>query len=192
MRKSFRQVIRNRRTLRYRHDGGAGGGRQNVRPRFFAVSLLCPRRVGKSLGTGPDGVHVLQDVTGGGFGGKEDYPSILGCQVAVAAHKAKAPVRCVFDRREDMEFTPKRHPSICKYKMAVKNGRVTAVDCDVIFDAGAYSTLSAVVLQRGIIAAPGVYDIPNVHVTGRALQTNTVPCGAYRGFALRRPSSRWR
>lgn len=149
-------------------------------------SLQCPYYVhgalARALGTGPDGVHIFQDVTGGGFGGKEDYPSILGCQVAVAAHKAQAPVRCVFDRREDMEFTPKRHPSICKYKMAVKDGRVTAVDCDVIFDAGAYSTLSAVVLQRGIIAAPGVYDIPNVHVTGRALKTNTVPCGAYRGF----------
>ena len=134
------------------------------------------------LGCGPTGVHILQDVTGGGFGGKEAFPSILGSEVAVAAVKAKAPVRCVFDRREDLEFTSKRHPSLCRYKMAVKDGRVTAVDCDVIFNAGAYSTLSAVVLQRGIIAAPGVYNIPNVHVRGRALKTNTSPCGAYRGF----------
>lgn len=134
------------------------------------------------LGCGPTGVHVLQDVTGGGFGGKEAFPSILGAQVAVAACKAKAPVRCVFDRREDLEYTSKRHPSLCRYKMAVKDGRVIAVDCDVIFNAGAYSTLSAVVLQRGIIAAPGVYNIPNVHVRGRAIKTNTTPCGAYRGF----------
>jgi xanthine dehydrogenase molybdopterin-binding subunit B len=134
------------------------------------------------LNCAPDAVHILQDVTGGGFGGKEAYPSILGCQVAVAAHKCGKPVRCVFDRREDMEFTSKRHPSICRYKMAVKDGKVTAVDCDVVFNAGAYSTLSAVVLQRGLIAAPGVYNIPNVHVVGRALKTNTSPCGAYRGF----------
>lgn len=134
------------------------------------------------LGCGPTGVHVLQDVTGGGFGGKEAFPSILGCQVAVAAHVAKAPVRCIFDRREDMEYTSKRHPSHCRYKMAVKDKKVTAVDCDVTFNAGAYSTLSAVVLQRGIIAAPGVYHIPNVHVRGRAVKTNTTPCGAYRGF----------
>ena len=149
-------------------------------------SLQCPYyvhgAVARALGTGPSGVHILQDVTGGGFGGKEDFPSILGCQTAVAAKKAKAPVRCVFDRREDMEFSPKRHPSLCRYKMAVKDGRVTAVDCEVLFDAGAYSTLSAVVLQRGIIAAPGIYNIPNVHVVGRALKTNTVPSGAYRGF----------
>ena len=138
--------------------------------------------VARVLGCGPGGVHILQDVTGGGFGGKEAFPSILGSQVAVAAFKAKAPVRCVFDRREDLEYTSKRHPSLCRYKMAVKDGRVTAVDCDVIFNAGAYSTLSAVVLQRGIIAAPGVYNIPNVHVRGRAVKTNTSPCGAYRGF----------
>lgn len=134
------------------------------------------------LGCGPDGVRVYQDVTGGAFGGKEDFPSILGCQVAVAAHSTGKPVRCVLDRREDMECTSKRHPSICRYRAAVKGNRVTALDIDVVFDAGAYSTLSAVVLQRGIIAAPGVYNVPNVRVRGRALKTNTVPCGAYRGF----------
>ncbi len=153
---------------------------------FVHGSLQCVYyvhgAVARVLGCGPEGVHILQDVTGGGFGGKEAFPSILGSEVAVAARKANAPVRCVFDRREDMEYTSKRHPSLCRYKMAVKDGKVTAVDCDVIFNAGAYSTLSAVVLQRGIIAAPGVYNIPNVHVRGRALKTNTTPCGAYRGF----------
>ena len=153
---------------------------------FVHGSLQCPYYVhgaiARALGVGPDGVHILQDVTGGGFGGKEDFPSILGCQVAVAARKTCKAVRCVFNRREDLEFTPKRHPSLCRYKVAVKDGCVTALDADVRFDAGAYSTLSAVVLQRGIIAAPGVYNIPNVHVTGKAVKTNTVPCGAYRGF----------
>lgn len=153
---------------------------------FIHGSMQCAYyvhgAVARVLGCGPSGVHVLQDVTGGGFGGKEAFPSILASQVAVAAHKAKAPVRCIFDRREDLEFTSKRHPSLCRYKVAVKDGRVTAIDCDVTFNAGAYSTLSAVVLQRGIIAAPGIYNIPNVHVRGRALKTNTTPSGAYRGF----------
>lgn len=138
--------------------------------------------VKRVLNCGDEGVHIFQDVTGGGFGGKEAFPSILATEVAVAAKKANAPVRCVFDRREDMEYTSKRHPSICRYRAAVKDGKVTALDCDVTFNAGAYSTLSAVVLQRGIIAAPGIYNIPNIHVTGRALKTNTSPCGAYRGF----------
>ena len=153
---------------------------------FVHGSLQCAYYVHtalmQALGCGPDEVHVLQDVTGGGFGGKEDFPSILGCQVAVAARKAGAPVRCVFDRREDLEFTPKRHPSLCTYRAAVKDGCVTALDIEVLFNAGAYTTLSAVVLQRGVICASGVYNIPNLHVHGKAMKTNTVPSGAYRGF----------
>jgi CO/xanthine dehydrogenase Mo-binding subunit len=136
----------------------------------------------KALGCGPAEVHVMQDVTGGGFGGKESYPSTLGCQVAVAAHKVGAPVRCIFDRREDLEVTPKRHPSHNTYRAAIKDGRVTAMDIDVIFNSGAYSTLSAVVLQRGLICSDGVYNIENLRVRGRAIKTNTVPNGAYRGF----------
>ena len=153
---------------------------------FVHGSLQCAYYVHgaimRALGCKPNEVHILQDVTGGGFGGKEAFPSILGCQVAVAAKKIGKPVRCVFDRREDMEFSSKRHPSLCTYKVAVKNGKVTAMDIDVKFNAGAYTTLSAVVLQRGIICADGVYNVENLHVHGRAMKTNTSPCGAYRGF----------
>lgn len=153
---------------------------------FVHGSLQClyyvHRAVTRVLGYKPEDVRIAQDVTGGAFGGKEAFPSILGAQVAVAAHKAKKPVRCVFGRREDLEFSSKRHPSLCKYRAAVKNGKIVALDCDIIFNAGAYTTLSPVVLQRGIIAAPGVYNIPNIHVRGRAVRTNTPPCGAFRGF----------
>ncbi|MCB7320604.1 xanthine dehydrogenase family protein molybdopterin-binding subunit [Lacrimispora sp. 210928-DFI.3.58] len=153
---------------------------------FVHGSLQCAYYVHgavmRALGCGPADVHILQDVTGGGFGGKEAFPSILGCQVAVAAKKANAPVRIIFDRREDLEFTSKRHPSLCTYKVAVKDGKVTAMDIDVKFNSGAYTTLSAVVLQRGIICANGIYNVENLHVRGRALKTNTTPTGAYRGF----------
>lgn len=149
-------------------------------------SMQCPYyihgAVAAALGWEPHRVRVRQDVTGGGFGGKEAYPSILACQVAVAAHKTGKPVRVIFDRREDMECTSKRHPSRCTYRVAVTNGRVTALDIDVLFNSGAYTTLSPVVLQRGIICASGVYDIPNLKVRGRAVKTNTVPTGAFRGF----------
>lgn len=149
-------------------------------------SMQCPYYVKgavmRAMGLGPDKVRIAQDVTGGGFGGKEAFPSILGCQVAVAAKKAGKPVRCIFDRREDLEFSSKRHPSLNTYKVAVKDGKITAMDIDVRFNGGAYTTLSAVVLQRGLICANGVYNIPNLHVAGRALKTNTTPSGAYRGF----------
>lgn len=157
------------------------GGRMTVRG-----SIQCPyyvhRAVVKALGFAPENVQVIQDVTGGGFGGKEDFPSILACQAAVAANKTGKPVRVIFDRREDMEFTSKRHPSHCRYRAAVRDGRVTALDIDVIYDAGAYTTLSPVVLQRGIICASGVYRIDCLHVCGKAVKTNTVPSGALRGF----------
>lgn len=153
---------------------------------FVHGSMQCPYyvhgAVAKALGLAKDKVRVFQDVTGGGFGGKEAYPSILACQTAVAAWKAQKPVRVVFDRREDMEYTSKRHPSICKYKAAVKNGKVTAMDIDVLYNSGAFTTLSLVVLQRGIICANGIYNIENLKVRGRAVKTNTVPTGAFRGF----------
>ncbi len=149
-------------------------------------SMQCPYyvhgAVAKALGVEASAVQIVQDVTGGGFGGKEDYPSILACQVAVAALKAGQPVRTIFDRREDIEFTSKRHPSLCTYKVAVKDGKVTAMDIDVLFNGGAYTTLSAVVLQRGIICSSGVYNVPSLKVRGRAVKTNTVPNGAFRGF----------
>lgn len=149
-------------------------------------SMQCPyyvhAAVAKALGCKEDDVRIIQDVTGGGFGGKEAFPSILACQVAVAAQKAGKPVKIIFGRREDMEFTSKRHPSLCNYKVAVKDGIITGMDIDVVFNSGAYTTLSAVVLQRGLICANGVYRVDNLRVAGRAVKTNTVPTGAYRGF----------
>lgn len=149
-------------------------------------SLQCPyyvhSAVVRALGADGENVSIAQDVTGGGFGGKEDYPSILGCQAAVAAHKTGKPVRIVLDRKEDVESTSKRHPSYCTYKAAIKDGRVTAMQIEVLYDAGAFTTLSPVVLQRGIIGACGVYNIPNLKVRGQARKTNTVPNGAFRGF----------
>ena len=162
--------------IAYPHDG-----RMTVRG-----SMQCPyyvrTAVAQALGYEGEEVQVIQDVTGGGFGGKEAFPSILACQTAVAAKKANKPVKVIFDRREDMEFTSKRHPSISTYKVAIKNGEITGMDIDILFNSGAYTTLSAVVLQRGLICANGVYRMENLRVAGRAVKTNSVPCGAYRGF----------
>ncbi|MCL2627144.1 MAG: xanthine dehydrogenase family protein molybdopterin-binding subunit [Oscillospiraceae bacterium] len=150
-------------------------------------SMQCPYylhgAVAHATGLAPENVIIRQDVTGGGFGGKEDYPSVLACQVAVAAYKAKGKkVRVVFSREEDVIATSKRHPSFCTYKVALKDGKIIGMISDVLLDAGAYTTMSMVVLQRSFIAAAGVYDIPNLQIHGHARQTNTVPNGAFRGF----------
>ncbi len=128
-------------------------------------------------------VRVIQAPTGGGFGGKEDYPSNLAIHAALLAIKAGRPVKIVYDRDEDMAATTKRHPSRVRHRTGVtSDGRIVAQDIEVVIDAGAYATLSAVVLSRGIIHAGGPYSCDHVRIQGRAMLTNSVPYGAFRGF----------
>ena len=100
------------------------------------------------LGIDRSKVRVRQTETGGGFGGKEDYPSILGAHAALLASKARRPVVMIYDRMEDLHVSPKRHPSIVRHRTGVsKEGKLTAVEIDLLMDAGAYTTLTMVVLQ---------------------------------------------
>jgi CO/xanthine dehydrogenase Mo-binding subunit len=128
-------------------------------------------------------VRVIQTETGGGFGGKEEYPSMIAGHAALVALKARRPVKLVYDRVEDMLATTKRHPAVVRHRTGVtRDGRLTAVDIDAVFDGGAYATLSAVVLSRGLIHATGPYRCDHIRVRGRAVMTNTPPNGAFRGF----------
>jgi CO/xanthine dehydrogenase Mo-binding subunit len=150
-------------------------------------SMQCPYYVKNAvmyaMGYEENQVQIIQSTTGGGFGGKEDYPSLLGCQVAVAAKKFNRPVKLVLERREDMAVTTKRHPAKINYKVALdKNNKITAIDADIRLDGGAYEGLSSVVLQRSLIAVTGVYKIPSIRAKGKVMETHTVPNGAYRGF----------
>lgn len=150
-------------------------------------SLQCPYYVHKALagvtGLAPHRVRVVQTETGGGFGGKEEYPSMLACHAAVLAMKAGRPVKMIYDRVEDLLATTKRHPSIVRHRTGLKrDGRVTAMDIDVVMDGGAYATLSAVVLSRGVIHAAGPYRCDHIRIRGRAMMTHTPPNGAFRGF----------
>ena len=150
-------------------------------------SLQCPYYVHKALvvllNLPPDKVRVIQTETGGGFGGKEEYPSMLACHAAILARKARRPVKMIYDRVEDLLATTKRHPSIVRHRTGLtRDGRLTAMDIDVVMDGGAYATLSAVVLSRGVIHAAGPYRCDHVRILGRAMMTNTPPNGAFRGF----------
>jgi CO/xanthine dehydrogenase Mo-binding subunit len=150
-------------------------------------SLQCPYYVHTALTRlfhlpGPR-VRVLQMETGGAFGGKEDYPSILAGHAALLAWKAGRPVTIVYDREEDMAATTKRHPSRSRLRTAFDaEGRLLAMESDFVLDAGAYCTLSPVVLSRGAIHALGPYRCPNVRIHARAVATHTPPNGAFRGF----------
>ena len=149
-------------------------------------SIQCPFYVDRALRVllGPDySVRVVQTETGGGFGGKEEYPSMLACHAALLALKSGRPVKIVYDRVEDMLATTKRHPSWVRHRTGLKkDGRITAMDVEVVIDGGAYVTLSPVVLSRGGIHAAGPYRCANTRIRGRAMFTNTPPNGAFRGF----------
>ncbi|MFU0825070.1 xanthine dehydrogenase family protein molybdopterin-binding subunit [Clostridium sp.] len=150
-------------------------------------SMQCPYyvkgAVEQCLGFEEDKVQIIQAVTGGGFGGKEDYPSLLAGQAACAAVKTKKPVQLILDRDEDLEVTPKRHPSKIKITSYIdENYKILGSEVDVKLDSGAYSGLSNVVLQRAMFAAIGVYNVENVFVKGKTVATNTVVNGAFRGF----------
>ncbi len=150
-------------------------------------SLQCPYYVHSALkrGLAMDDVQarVVQAETGGGFGGKEEYPSIIALHAALLAGKAGRPVRMIYDRHEDIAATTKRHPAIVRHRTGVtRDGRLVAQDIEVVMDGGAYCTLTPVVLSRGAIHAGGPYRCPNVRIRARATRTNTPPNGAFRGF----------
>ncbi|HKS96361.1 MAG TPA: molybdopterin cofactor-binding domain-containing protein, partial [Terriglobia bacterium] len=150
-------------------------------------SMQCPYYVHKALtklfSLADDKVRVIQVETGGGFGGKEEYPSMIAAHAALLAWKSGRPVKMIYDRAEDMAATTKRHPSRTRHRTAVsKDGKLLAMEIDFVIDGGAYATLSSVVLSRGTIHAAGPYACPNVRITSRAVATNAPPHGAFRGF----------
>jgi CO/xanthine dehydrogenase Mo-binding subunit len=150
-------------------------------------SLQCPYYVHaalvRALGLPAERVRVVQTVTGGGFGGKEDYPSVIGAHAALLAWKSGRPAKIVYDRLEDIAATTKRHPAEIRVRAGVmRDGTFVAWDADVVMDGGAYVTLSPVVLSRGAIHAAGPYRWPAARIRARAVATNTAPNGAFRGF----------
>jgi len=150
-------------------------------------SMQCPYYVHKALilllNLPSEKVRVIQTETGGAFGGKEEYPSVIACHAALLARKAGRPVKIIYDRAEDMAATTKRHPSRTRHRTAVsRDGKLLAMDIEFTVDGGAYSTLSTVVLSRGTIHAGGPYVCPNVRIRSKAVATNHPPHGAFRGF----------
>ena len=150
-------------------------------------SLQCPYYIHKALMTLCDlpaeQVRVVQMETGGAFGGKEEYPSMIAAHAALLAIKSGKPVKIIYDRMEDMAATTKRHPSRTRHRTAVsKDGKILGGEIDFTIDGGAYLTLSPVVLSRGAIHAGGPYYWPSVRIRAKAVATNTPPHGAFRGF----------
>ncbi len=157
-------------------------------------SMQCPYYVHKAIkhafALEGDRVHVTQAVTGGGFGGKEEYPSVLAAHAALLARATKRPVRMIYGRTEDIEATTKRHPARVEVTTGcTKDGELVAVDVRCVMDGGAYVTLTPVVLSRGILHAAGAYRWKHARIEGIAVATSTPPNGAFRGFGA--PQTIW-
>jgi len=159
----------------------------NITGVFVQGSMQCPYYLVHALtlvfNLPEESCRVLQVETGGAFGGKEDFPSVIGSHAALLAMKCGHPVKITYDRAEDMAATTKRHPSRTRHRTAVsKDGKLLAGTIEVAIDGGAYATLSPVVLSRATIHAPGPYKWPYMRVRAKAMATNIPPHGAFRGF----------
>ena len=152
----------------------------------FYASAQCPFYIRKSvaglLDIPLEDIIVRQATTGGAFGGKEHFPDALCGPLLVAENIIRKPIKMIFDREEDTQFSVKRHPSKCIYKTAIKDGRITGVKGHIYYNCGAYLSSSYVVLQRGVFHGNGVYTFPSTYLKGEGMATNMFPSDAFRGF----------
>jgi CO/xanthine dehydrogenase Mo-binding subunit len=159
-------------------------GRMRVEGSFQCPYYVAPA-VAAMLGTDLEHLHVLALPIGGAFGGKEDYPSLLAGHAALLAKLSGRPVRMTLGRAEDIACTTKRHPSWVRIRAgARKDGSLCGVEIEILFDGGAYVTMSPVVLSRGAIHSPGPYAWPAARIEAVAYRTHTPPNGAFRGFGV--------
>lgn len=128
-------------------------------------------------------VRVTSALVGGGFGGKEDMS--VQHHAALSAFILGRPVKVKLTRQESLSIHPKRHPMKMHVKAGFrKDGTILALEEDIIADTGAYASLGGPVLQRACTHAGGPYNYQNLKVRGRAVYTNNVPSGAFRGFGV--------
>lgn len=120
---------------------------------------------------------------GGGFGGKEDMS--VQHHAGLAAWLLRRPVKVRFTRQESLLVHPKRHPMKMDFTVSCDNdGHLTAMKALLVTDNGAYASLGMPVLQRACTHAAGPYRLANIEIIGKAVYTNNVPCGAFRGFGV--------
>ena len=135
------------------------------------------------LGIPPERVRIIPTAVGGGFGSKLD----LSVQpfLAVAAWHLRKPVRMVYSRTESIVSTTKRHPARMRLRGAcTKDGKLVALDFAADFNTGAYSSWGPTVSARVPVHACGPYFVPHYRALTRAVHTNLVPAGAFRGFGV--------
>ena len=126
-------------------------------------------------------IRVIKPLVGGGFGGKSEIIP-LEIIAAVAARKAKAPVKITYTREEVFWAHRGRPRTIIDLKIgAKKDGHLTSVAAKVIQDGGAYCSYGVVTILYSGALLGALYDIPNIRYDGYRVLTNKPACGAMRG-----------
>jgi xanthine dehydrogenase molybdenum-binding subunit len=140
-------------------------------------------QVAAALGWPEERVHVIGQLMGGGFGGKEDIAGQI--HAALLANATGRPVKLLYDRHESLLVHPKRHATQIRVKMgARRDGCLTAVETELYGDTGAYASLGEKVMTRATTHSSGPYEAPNVRADCYAMYTNNPPAGAFRGFGV--------
>ncbi len=141
------------------------------------------REVARMLKLPLEDIEVEAALVGGGFGGKEDMS--VQHHAALMAYLTNKPVKLHLSRQESLMVHPKRHPMEIDITTACdENGKITAMKAEIIANTGAYASLGGPVLQRACTHASGPYNYQNIEIVGKAVYTNNVPGGAFRGFGV--------
>ncbi len=139
------------------------------------------KSIAHALDVPEEQVRVIYPAIGGAFGGRED----LSVQIilALAVMKLKRPVKIIWSRRESIIGHGKRHAVILRAKWgATKDGKLVAVQNEIIGDGGAYMYTTNKVLGNSSITSTGPYAVPNVKTDVYGVYTNNIPGAAFRGF----------
>jgi selenium-dependent xanthine dehydrogenase len=141
------------------------------------------RECSRMLGIPPENLHVMSQFVGGGFGGKEDMS--VQHHACLAAWALKKPVKVLLSRQESINLHPKRHAMEIDLTTGCdENGILTAMKAEIVSDTGAYASLGGPVLQRACTHAAGPYNYQVIDIDGKAVYTNNIPGGAFRGFGV--------
>lgn len=128
--------------------------------------------------------RLVQQTLGGSFGGKEELVGLTVGRAALLAKATGRPVKMVVSREESFLESSKRHPFRFRYKIgATKDGRILALEGQLIDNSGAYNNQTQYMNCRAAIHSAGVYNIPNVKTDTFGVFTNNVHGGAFRGYS---------
>jgi hypothetical protein len=157
-------------------------GRLNVRS-STQVPFLTRMELARVFALDLAKVRVFCERVGGGFGAKQEM--LVEDIVALAALKLGRPVKLELTRDEQFTAATTRHPMRVRVKIgARRDGTLSAMQLDVMSNTGAYGNHAGPVLHHACSESLSVYQCANKKVEGRAVYTNTVPAGAFRGYGL--------